>query len=191
HPAGAPGAGHRGADPARPARPRPASAAAHPARVSCGGAAASGSRYPLRTSDHRRLGAAGAAGNWSVSRMAEASAEKAVVVEATPDALADSVADRFLIRRRARTKNGRLAHLALTGGSMGGTVLQAVAEHPKVDRIDWSLVHFWWGDERFVPRDDADRNAVQSRHALLDRIAVPPENVHEIAASDDDLTLDE
>src|SRR5690606_6212246 len=150
-----------------------------------------GSRYPLRTSDHRRLGAAGAAGNWSVSRMAEASAEKAVVVEATPAALAARVADRFLIRLRARTKNGRLAHIALTGGSMGGTGLQAVAEHPKVDRIDWSLVHFWWGDERFVPRDDADRNAVQSRHALLDRIAVPPENVHEIAASDDDLTLDE
>lgn len=123
--------------------------------------------------------------------MAEASAEKVVVVETTPAALAARVADRFLVRLRARTKNGRLAHVALTGGSMGGVVLEAVAEHPKVDQIDWSLVHFWWGDERFVPRDDADRNAVQSRQALLDRIAVPAENVHEIAASDSGLTLDE
>lgn len=123
--------------------------------------------------------------------MAEASADKVVVVETTPAALAARVADRFLVRLRARTKNGRLAHVALTGGSMGGVVLQAVAEHPKVGRIDWSLVHFWWGDERFVPHDDADRNALQSRQALLDRIAVPAENIHEIAASDSGLTLDE
>lgn len=118
-------------------------------------------------------------------------AEKTVVVEATPAALAERVADRFLTRVRARTKNGRIAHIALTGGSMGGAVLRAVAAHPKVGTIDWSLVHFWWGDERFVARDDADRNAVQSREALLDHIDVPAENVHEIPASDSGLTLDE
>ncbi|WP_300264854.1 6-phosphogluconolactonase [Microbacterium sp.] len=118
-------------------------------------------------------------------------AEKTVVVESTPAALAERVADRFLTRVRARTKNGRIAHIALTGGSMGGAVLRAVAAHPNVGVIDWSLVHFWWGDERFVAHDDADRNAVQSRDALLDHIDVPAENVHEIAASDSGLTLDE
>lgn len=123
--------------------------------------------------------------------MEAVSAEKLVVVEPTPAAVAARVADRFITRITARTRNGRLAHIALTGGSMGGSVLAAVAEHPKTAQIDWSLVHFWWGDERFVPGDDVDRNAVQSRNALLDHISVPTENVHEIAASDSGLALDE
>ena len=123
--------------------------------------------------------------------MQVSSAEKRVVVEATPAAVATRVADRFLTRVRARTRNGRIAHIALTGGSMGGAVLRTAAEDPRIEEIDWSLVHFWWGDERYVPREDADRNALQSRRALLDHIPVPEENVHEAAASDSGLTLDE
>lgn len=123
--------------------------------------------------------------------MEAASAEKLVVVESTQAKLSARVADRFLTRVRARTKNGRIAHIALPGGSTGAAVLRAVSQHPRVGKIDWSLVHFWWGDERFVPRDDQDRNALQSRRALLDHIAVPPENVHEVAASDSGLSLDE
>ncbi|MEV4774988.1 6-phosphogluconolactonase [Microbacterium sp. LTA6] len=123
--------------------------------------------------------------------MEAASAEKRVVVESTPAALAARVADRFLTRLGARTRNGRIAHIALTGGSMGGAVLRAAAEDPRSAQIDWSLVHFWWGDERFVARDHADRNSVQSRQALLDHIPVPAENVHEVAGSDSGVTLDE
>ncbi|MDQ0725260.1 6-phosphogluconolactonase [Microbacterium sp. W4I20] len=123
--------------------------------------------------------------------MQVSSAEKRVVVESTPAALATRVADRFLARVRARTRNGRIAHVALTGGSMGGSVLSAAAADPRAAEIDWSLVHFWWGDERFVPRDDPERNSVQSRQALLDHIQVPAENVHEVAGSDDGITLDE
>lgn len=119
------------------------------------------------------------------------SAEKRVVVEPTPAALATSVAERFLTRVRARTRNGRIAHIALTGGSMGAAVLSATAANPRSAQIDWTLVHFWWGDERFVAHDDADRNARQSRQALLDHISVPAENIHEVAASDSGLTLDE
>ena len=63
--------------------------------------------------------------------MTTSSAEKRVVVEATPAALATRVADRFLTRVRARTRNGRIAHIALTGGSMGGAVLRAASEHPR------------------------------------------------------------
>jgi len=116
---------------------------------------------------------------------------KTVVIEPTPAALAARVADRFLTRLQARTRNGRLAHVCLTGGSMGGAVLSAAARDPRVNEIDWSLVHFWWGDERFVERDDPDRNSLQSRGALLDRVPVPAENIHEVAAPGDGVTLDE
>lgn len=116
---------------------------------------------------------------------------KTVVVEPTPADLAARVADRFITRLQARTRNGRIAHVCLTGGSMGGAVLAATAEDPRSADIDWSLVHFWWGDERFVERDDPDRNSLQSRRALLDHIPVPAENVHEVAAPSDGVTLDE
>jgi 6-phosphogluconolactonase len=123
--------------------------------------------------------------------MQAAPAEKRVVVEPTPAALAARVADRFITRLRARTRSGRIAHIALTGGSMGGAVLRAVAENPRSADIDWSLVHFWWGDERYVAREHADRNSLQSREALLDRIDMPAENVHEVAGPDTGLSLDE
>ncbi|MDT0157380.1 6-phosphogluconolactonase [Microbacterium sp. ARD32] len=116
---------------------------------------------------------------------------KTVVVEATPQSLAARVADRFLTRIIARTRNGRIAHICLTGGSMGGAVLTAAASDERVSEIDWSLVHFWWGDERFVERDAPDRNSLQSRSALLDALPVPAENIHEVAAPSDGVTLDE
>lgn len=74
---------------------------------------------------------------------------------------------------------------------MGGAVLSATAQDARATDIDWSLVHFWWGDERFVERDDPDRNSLLSRRALLDHIPVPAENVHEVASPSDGLTLDE
>lgn len=123
--------------------------------------------------------------------MAAGSAERRVVIDTAPAEVARRVADRFLVRMRARTSDGRTAHVALTGGSMGGAVLRAVAEHPDAAAIDWSLVHFWWGDERFVARDDPDRNSLQSRVALLDRIDIPAENIHEVAAPESGLSLDE
>jgi len=116
---------------------------------------------------------------------------KTVVIEATPADLARRVADRFLTRVIARTHDGRLAHICLTGGSMGGAVLAAAAGDPRVADIDWSLVHFWWGDERFVELDDADRNSRQSREALLDHLPIPGGNIHEVAAPSSGVSLDE
>ncbi|MFD5225663.1 6-phosphogluconolactonase [Microbacterium sp. NPDC058342] len=116
---------------------------------------------------------------------------KSVVVQPTPAGVAARVADRFLTRVRARTRNGRLAHVCLTGGSMGGAVLAAAADDDRIDEIDWSLVHFWWGDERFVDRDDPDRTSLQSRRALLDQLPLPAENIHEVAAPSDGVGLDE
>ncbi|WP_127818183.1 6-phosphogluconolactonase [Microbacterium sp. CPCC 204701] len=122
--------------------------------------------------------------------MVEAWAEKRVVISPDPATLAESVAARFLSRVAKRTDEGKLAHISLTGGSMGSAVLAAAARSDRVDRIDWSLVHFWWSDERFVPRGDADRNDQQARDALLDRLDIPEVNIHAPLASDAEPDLD-
>ena len=114
--------------------------------------------------------------------MVEAWAEKRVVISPDPAALADSVAARFLSRVAKRADEGKLAHISLTGGTMGAAVLAAAARHPRIERIDWSLVHFWWSDERFVPAGDEERNEKQARSALLDAIDMPAANIHAMPA---------
>ena len=83
------------------------------------------------------------------------------------------------------------ATVVLTGGTVGIGTLRAVAESAAAPAVNWRRVNFWWGDERFVAHDDPDRNARQSREALLDHVPVPAENIHEVAASDSGLTLDD
>ncbi|MDY0909908.1 6-phosphogluconolactonase [Microbacterium sp. CFBP9034] len=122
--------------------------------------------------------------------MVEGWAEKRVVITPDPSALAESVAARFLNRVTKRVDQGELAHVSLTGGSMGSAVLAAAARSPRLDRVDWSRVHFWWSDERFVPRADEERNEKQARAALLDAIDLPAANIHAAAASDDGIDLD-
>ncbi|MDI3315064.1 MAG: 6-phosphogluconolactonase [Mycobacterium sp.] len=80
------------------------------------------------------------------------------------------------------------ALIVLTGGGNGIAVLRYLDAHPH--RVDWSRVHLFWGDERFVPRDDDQRNEKQAREALLDRIDIPAGNVHAMAASDGEFGTD-
>ncbi|GAA3660169.1 6-phosphogluconolactonase [Microbacterium marinilacus] len=116
---------------------------------------------------------------------------KRVVVLPDKAGLAEGVANRFVGKLAQLTQEGRPVHVSLTGGSMGSAVLAAAADHGWAENIDWSLVHFWWSDERFVPSDDTERNAGQARAALLDRVGVPAGNVHEPASTDGGLSLDE
>ena len=123
--------------------------------------------------------------------MAEFWSEKRVVI--SPDAGIPCRAPwphAFSAGLPSRRADGLDAHVSLTGGSMGGAVLAAAAKHPKLEKVDWSRVHFWWSDERWVPRDDDDRNEKQARAALLDQLDLPAGNIHAIAASDEGLELD-
>ncbi len=77
------------------------------------------------------------------------------------------------------------ATVVLTGGTMGIGSLAAVAESAACAAVDWSKVNFWWGDERFVAADDADRNSVQAQEAFLKHINVNPDRVHVPASTAD------
>jgi 6-phosphogluconolactonase len=74
------------------------------------------------------------------------------------------------------------ASIVLTGGGTGIGLLKHLAEHGK--SIDWSRVHLYWGDDRYVPADDDERNDKQAREALLDHVDIPAANVHAMPSSD-------
>lgn len=116
--------------------------------------------------------------------------ERRVLVHHDKPALAASVAARFITKTVDILHDHDEANVVLTGGSVGIAVLEAINESSARDTIDWSRVSFWWGDERWLGKADAERNEVQARSALLDHIAVPAGNVHPFPAADDGLGLD-
>lgn len=74
--------------------------------------------------------------------------------------------------------------VALTGGSMGIAMLRAIRADATRTTVDWARVNFVWGDERWLPTDDVERNDRQARDALLDHIGVDPGRVYSTLASD-------
>ena len=116
--------------------------------------------------------------------------ERRVLVHPDKAALAGAVAARFITKLLDILDAQAVAHVVLTGGGMAAAVHEAVAASPARTTLDWSRVHFWWGDERWVPAGDADRNDEQARVALLDALDLPAGNIHRFPASDGDLDLD-
>ncbi|GAC00074.1 6-phosphogluconolactonase [Gordonia namibiensis NBRC 108229] len=96
--------------------------------------------------------------------------------------LVDTAAARFVdLVTRAQSERG-VASIVLTGGSNGIGILSALAADSGT--IDWSRVDLYWGDDRFVPADDPERNSGQAREALLDKVPVDPSRVFPMAPSD-------
>ena len=114
-----------------------------------------------------------------------------VLVHADKRALAGSVAARFITKVVDLLDQQPRVNIALTGGTVGSAVLEAINESPARDSIDWSRVILWWSDERWLPRGDVGRNDTQARTALLDHVALRPENIHWCATSDAGISLDD
>ncbi|QGV81223.1 6-phosphogluconolactonase [Streptomyces ficellus] len=76
------------------------------------------------------------------------------------------------------------ASVVLTGGRNGNGLLAALASAPARDAVDWSRLDLWWGDERFLPEGDPDRNDTQARAALLDGVPLDPARVHTMPVLD-------
>jgi 6-phosphogluconolactonase len=99
-----------------------------------------------------------------------------VIVVRDAAALAKSAADRLLARIAAN--DGRAA-ICLTGGSSPKQLYQLLATEPYRNRVPWQRVHWFIGDERFVPADDPRNNMAVARRLFLDRCA-PVANIHPI-----------
>ena len=75
---------------------------------------------------------------------------------------------------------------ALSGGSTPRPVYESLAGDPYRERLPWSAIHLFWGDERHVPPDHPESNYRMAREAMIDRVPVPAGNVHRVTAEDAD-----
>jgi 6-phosphogluconolactonase len=103
--------------------------------------------------------------------------EARLEILADPEALARRVAEWLL--SEAVSKDGVFA-VALSGGSTPRRLYEQLAGPPCRDAFPWSRTHWFWGDERFVPHDDALSNYRMVREALLSRVPIPAVNIHPI-----------
>jgi 6-phosphogluconolactonase len=107
-----------------------------------------------------------------------------VVMHRDPNVLAGAVAARLITRLVDVQAARGTASIVLTGGRIAASTFAAITESPARAAVDWSQLDIWWGDERFLPAGDAERNETQAREALLDHVPVDPERVHPMPAAD-------
>jgi 6-phosphogluconolactonase len=101
-------------------------------------------------------------------------------IAASVDSLAGEFVDWLVDRIEHST--GPFA-VALSGGSTPRPAYALLASPERARRVDWSRVHLFWGDERFVPYDHPDSNYRMVKLALIDHVPIPSDNVHPVPVS--------
>jgi 6-phosphogluconolactonase len=107
-------------------------------------------------------------------------AKPKVIVVTDAQALAQTAAER--LRARIAQAGPRPA-IALMGGSSPEGLYRLFAQEPYRSRVPWDRVHWFIGDDRFVPPDDPLSNMGMARRLFLDRVGAPAANVHPMATT--------
>lgn len=105
-----------------------------------------------------------------------ASGQRRIIAAADADAVARTAAERLLSLISANS--GRIA-ICLTGGSGPVRLYELLASAGYRGKIPWTRVHWFIGDERFVPAADPLNNMAAARRIFLDACA-PAQNIHPI-----------
>ena len=104
-------------------------------------------------------------------------------MHATADEVADALTARLLARLAEIQRDFRVPQVGADRRPDRHPGLRRAApkEGPH-SAVDWSRVELWWGDERFVPADDGDRNAKQTLDLLAAPLRLDPDRVHQMPA---------
>jgi len=111
-----------------------------------------------------------------------AASNQQVVLVADAATLAQSAARRLI----DRVRHGDRAAVCMTGGSSPLGLYRLLAEEPLRSEVPWARVHWFMGDDRFVPESDPLSNMGAARRAFLDRVSAPPQNIHPIPIAAND-----
>ena len=105
------------------------------------------------------------------------STDREIIVVGDGKAIAETAAQR-LIKRLNDAKDR--AAVCLTGGSSPEGLYRLLADEPWRSKVPWDRVHWFMGDDRFVPENDPLSNMGMARRLFLDKVPAPRGNVHAI-----------
>ena len=110
--------------------------------------------------------------------------EPDLVVAESPDVAAHIAAERIAAALIAAVERRGRADFCTTGGNTPMPIYRLLASSPLCAAIPWPQVHFWWGDDRFVPRGVPDSCVTSFDEVLLGgdgstgRVPLPSANIH-------------
>jgi 6-phosphogluconolactonase len=108
-----------------------------------------------------------------------ANKQREVIVVPDSKAIAETAAKRLISRLKSAKDR---AAVCLTGGSSPEGLYRLLAEEPWRNEVPWDRVHWFMGDDRFVPETDPLSNMGMARRLFLDKAGAPRGNVHAIPA---------
>lgn len=112
--------------------------------------------------------------------------EKLLLVVPDKQALSERALEIVVERINTALETRGVCTLALAGGSTPKPLYEALS----LLNLPWERLHIFWGDERYVSRDHPDSNQGMARQAWLDKIDIPPENIHPMPTDSQDAVLD-
>lgn len=101
-------------------------------------------------------------------------------VEELIGALAETIIE---VSQKAIKERGQF-NFVLSGGSSPKKLYELLASDIFRHRIDWKKTCFFFGDERFVPENDSQRNSVMVEEALFNPLKIKESNIFKVNTSD-------
>ena len=102
----------------------------------------------------------------------------------SPNELAENFAEDLVKMIIESAERRKTFTVALSGGSTPGLLFSVLGERFS-DSVPWKFVHLFWGDERCVPPDDPESNFGMTKKVFLEKIKIPPANIHRIIGEKD------
>ncbi len=103
-----------------------------------------------------------------------------IVVCSDISELYETAAEFLIDHSLAAVTSGGRSVMALPGGNTPRGLFHLLARAPYQSLLPWTQVHFFWGDERYVPKDSPQSNYRLAHEAFFVPLAIPGENIHRI-----------
>ncbi len=87
------------------------------------------------------------------------------------------------VARQAIAERGKCS-VALSGGNSPKKLYELLSSPVFKDKIEWQKLDFFFGDERYVPKQDSQSNYRMARETLFEPLQIPPTHIFAI-----DITL--
>lgn len=88
--------------------------------------------------------------------------------------------DLFVADAEKAIKEKDVFCVAISGGRTPRRFFELLAESPQGQSLRWDKIQLFWVDERYVPSDSEWSNYNLAAKTFIDKVAIPPENVHQI-----------
>jgi 6-phosphogluconolactonase len=104
-----------------------------------------------------------------------------IKIGADAEAVARAAAEQFQLLAHETVQAKGIFTVVLSGGSTPRNLFSILANDSGYsEQIPWEKIHFFWGDERHVPPQDAESNFRMANDAMLSKVPVPQANIHRI-----------